>query len=181
MDVAICQHIKVGRGRCGSPALRGEHYCYFHAGAHRVIPSVNLWPRLRQAMSKANSPPFDSAQDKLRHRGHGISCRESLCDDASRLACVDRRGEGPYGTQDVAWGTELPGEAAAIQCGFTRLIWGIMQGLLNVRQAKLILSALHKAAADERARTATGDSAVASNELPFAIDRNFAVSGIRGD
>ena len=180
MDVAICQHVKIGGDRCGSPALRDEHYCYFHAGAHRAIPSVNLWPRLRRVTSRAGSLSF-SAQDKLRHRGHGISYCESLCDDASRLAFVDRRGEGPYGTQDVAWGTELPDEAAAIQWGFTRLIWGITQGLLNVRQAKLILSALHKAAADERARTATGDSAVASNELPFAIDRNFAVSGIRGD
>jgi hypothetical protein len=45
MELAICKHAKLTGGRCGSPALRGQHYCYFHAGAHRVIPSVNL-PRL---------------------------------------------------------------------------------------------------------------------------------------
>jgi hypothetical protein len=45
MELAICEHAKLSGGRCGSPALRGQHYCYFHAGAHRIIPSVNL-PRL---------------------------------------------------------------------------------------------------------------------------------------
>ncbi len=31
---AQCTHIKVTGHRCGSPALRGEHFCYFH---HRMI------------------------------------------------------------------------------------------------------------------------------------------------
>ena len=33
-----CTHIKVTGHRCGSPALRGEHFCYFHA---RMIKGVN--------------------------------------------------------------------------------------------------------------------------------------------
>lgn len=45
MKLAICEHVKLRGGRCGSPALRGQHYCYFHVGAHRIIPSVTL-PRL---------------------------------------------------------------------------------------------------------------------------------------
>jgi hypothetical protein len=32
-----CTHIKVTGHRCGSPALRGEHFCYFHA---RMIKGV---------------------------------------------------------------------------------------------------------------------------------------------
>jgi hypothetical protein len=43
MGLTICRHIKLDGARCGSPALCGQHYCYFHAGAHRTIPSVNLW------------------------------------------------------------------------------------------------------------------------------------------
>jgi hypothetical protein len=26
-----CQHIKTSGGKCGSPALRGQPYCYFHS------------------------------------------------------------------------------------------------------------------------------------------------------
>ena len=132
MDLAICQHIKMGGGeRCGSPAMRGQRYCYFHAGAHRTIPSVNLWPT-----SKAGT------------------LRQSL----GRLSDADHH--------NVPWQRcKFPGEAADIQLGFARLIQGVTQGLLNVRQAKIILAALHRAVADQRTGTATGDSAVTSNEL----------------
>ncbi len=33
-----CQHIKPGGGRCGSPALRGKRFCYFHHVARRQHP-----------------------------------------------------------------------------------------------------------------------------------------------
>src|SRR5579864_3598777 len=32
-----CTHIKVTGVRCGSPALRGEQFCYFHQNAHRGV------------------------------------------------------------------------------------------------------------------------------------------------
>ena len=123
MHVPTCRHIKLGAGRCGSPALRGQDYCYFHAGAHRAIPSVNL-PGL---------PP----------------------ESETRI-----------------WGTarhDLPPETAAIQRGLSRLIQGLWQGSLNARQAKIILVALQDAAAGFRQRTATGDSAVTSNQVRLPI------------
>jgi hypothetical protein len=36
-NVRNCTHIKVAGQQCGSPALRGEHFCYFHT---RVIKGV---------------------------------------------------------------------------------------------------------------------------------------------
>jgi hypothetical protein len=30
MHIPTCQHIKSDGGRCGSPSLRGQPYCYFH-------------------------------------------------------------------------------------------------------------------------------------------------------
>ena len=36
-NVRNCTHIKVTGQRCGSPALRGEFFCYFHT---RVIKGV---------------------------------------------------------------------------------------------------------------------------------------------
>ena len=32
-----CTHIKVTGVRCGSPALKGEEFCYFHQNAHRTV------------------------------------------------------------------------------------------------------------------------------------------------
>jgi len=32
-----CSHIKVTGVRCGSPALHGEEFCYFHQNAHRSV------------------------------------------------------------------------------------------------------------------------------------------------
>ena len=32
-----CTHIKVSGVRCGSPALKGEQFCYFHQNAHRGV------------------------------------------------------------------------------------------------------------------------------------------------
>ena len=29
--VARCEHVKVNGTQCGSPALRDQPYCYFHA------------------------------------------------------------------------------------------------------------------------------------------------------
>ena len=35
VSISRCQHIKVNGTQCGSPALREETYCYFHAICHR--------------------------------------------------------------------------------------------------------------------------------------------------
>ncbi|MGD0929293.1 MAG: hypothetical protein ABR902_01455 [Candidatus Korobacteraceae bacterium] len=133
MDLAICRHLKLGGGRCGSPAMRGQDYCYFHAGAHRTIPAVDLWPDPKaRCLRQAHGRLSDATQQKIPSLDY-----------------------------------ELSGEATAIQRGFMRLIQGITQGLLNARQAKLMLAALQRAAANCRDNTATGDSAVTSNELTF--------------
>lgn len=42
--VRICTHIKVTGVRCGSPALRGEQFCYFH---QRMVRGVRTPPQAR--------------------------------------------------------------------------------------------------------------------------------------
>ena len=42
--IRICTHIKVNGIRCGSPALHGEHFCYFH---QRMIRGVRTPPQSR--------------------------------------------------------------------------------------------------------------------------------------
>jgi len=145
MDLEICQHMKLGgAGRCGSPAMRGQDYCYFHVGAHRAIPSVNLWPNRKE------------------------QTQGRLSDEAD---------------QNLVWPRgQLTGEALAIQLGLSRLVQGLMQKLLSVRQAKIILAALHQAAANRRDGTATEDSPVTSNQprLPIPSGGRAAISESRG-
>jgi hypothetical protein len=43
MDLPICEHIKPGGARCGSPAVRGHKYCYHHAGLRKAVPATNLF------------------------------------------------------------------------------------------------------------------------------------------
>jgi hypothetical protein len=38
-SVTVCTHIKVTGVRCGSPALRGEQFCYFHQRMLRGVPT----------------------------------------------------------------------------------------------------------------------------------------------
>jgi hypothetical protein len=38
-NVSVCTHIKVTGIRCGSPALRGEEFCYFHQRMMRGVPT----------------------------------------------------------------------------------------------------------------------------------------------
>ena len=43
-----CTHIKATGHRCGSPALRGEYFCYFHTrmvkGLSAARPTAEIWP-----------------------------------------------------------------------------------------------------------------------------------------
>jgi len=43
-SVKVCTHIKVTGVRCGSPALRGEQFCYFH---QRMMRGVQVPPNAR--------------------------------------------------------------------------------------------------------------------------------------
>ena len=46
-NVKVCTHLKVTGVRCGSPALRGEQFCYFHERMTRgvqVPPNARLHP-----------------------------------------------------------------------------------------------------------------------------------------
>ena len=44
MPIQSCTHIKVTGVRCGSPALRGEQFCYFH---QRMVRGVRTPPQAR--------------------------------------------------------------------------------------------------------------------------------------
>ena len=41
-----CRHIKSNGIQCGSPALRGAPFCYFHAKVHRPKPKNPIWADL---------------------------------------------------------------------------------------------------------------------------------------
>jgi hypothetical protein len=125
VTLLLCAHMKMGGGRCGSPALRGQHYCYFHAPSYRTIPTLDLWPEEPVSESYAAN----------------VALRRRLMGD----------------------------EGAAIQEGFFRAVRALMEHRVNLREGRKILKTLYEASNDWRRRTATGNSAVTSNQLPSPI------------
>ena len=40
MSVSICEHIKPSGNRCGSPAMRGQTKCFYHASLEHRLPAI---------------------------------------------------------------------------------------------------------------------------------------------
>ena len=117
MGVPICEHVKMDGIRCGSPALHGGQYCYYHDGQYRAVPS-RLIP------------------------GITISYRE---DSLGRR----RPSRRPQSAEDV-------------QIGFMQVIHVVAGGLLEPRRARLIVSALKRAAAEIRQANVARSNAIAA-------------------
>jgi hypothetical protein len=59
-NVKVCTHLKVTGVRCGSPALRGEQFCYLHERMTRgvqVPPNARLPPRPLRHRARPRGPP----------------------------------------------------------------------------------------------------------------------------
>jgi hypothetical protein len=50
----ICEHILAGGRQCGSPALRGEHFCFYHHNVQRRVPQVNFMMYLTDPQPERN-------------------------------------------------------------------------------------------------------------------------------
>lgn len=107
MPYAICERIKPGGKRCGSPALKGERFCYYHHKLQVAMPASTLF------------------YERLPDAGPG---------------------EIPYVLHD------LPPleDAASIQIGYMQVIHGVTNCGLELKAARVILSALHGAAKNLR-------------------------------
>jgi len=60
-NIARCEHIKTNGTQCGSPALRGKHFCYFHKRWRdtRVIINAN---RARRSRAVIDMPVLEDAE-----------------------------------------------------------------------------------------------------------------------
>ena len=122
MELPICEHIKPGGARCGSPAVRDQKYCYHHAGLRKAVPRNNLFVFL--ANPRSENDPY--AQFELPYLEDG----------------------------------------AAIQIGFMQLIHGVSQQRLEQWRARMILSALHGAAANLRLMEASSAQCEKPAKIP---------------
>lgn len=55
MTLQICEHIKPGGTRCGSPALRGYNYCFYHHGMRQAMPMTTMF-----VQENLNVPPGET-------------------------------------------------------------------------------------------------------------------------
>lgn len=66
-----CRHIKPDGGRCGSPALRNEHFCYYHHNGRRSGPRQ---PQVNSVTArKASTFDLPSPADLSEHSGLGLA------------------------------------------------------------------------------------------------------------
>jgi hypothetical protein len=55
MSTLICRHIKTNGARCGSPALPGQVFCYFHNNAarrHQTLKPIPVEPAILHPLSR---------------------------------------------------------------------------------------------------------------------------------
>jgi hypothetical protein len=57
-QLPLCEHVKIGGARCGSPALRDQKYCHHHAGVHRLVPRTHVYLPASPAMEIDPSYPY---------------------------------------------------------------------------------------------------------------------------
>ena len=112
-NVRNCTHIKVTRQRCGSPALRGEFFCYFHT---RVIKGVQQRVDMR-LHSMALLEDCESIQLSIMHvvdgliRGTLEPIRARLIIQALRIAARNAKNvrfEARYEDQKQTMVREVP-------------------------------------------------------------------------
>ncbi len=60
MQIRRCYHVKVNGTQCGSPALRGKCYCYFH-DQYRHLGAYGAKPRGRRNPCSALFPVLEDA------------------------------------------------------------------------------------------------------------------------
>ncbi len=66
-----CRHIKPDGRRCGSPSLRGEHFCYYHHTGRRAGPRQ---PQVNTAMARKSSTfQLPSPADLSEHSGVALA------------------------------------------------------------------------------------------------------------
>ncbi len=112
-NVRNCTHIKVTGQRCGSPALRGEFFCYFHT---RVIKGVQQRVDMR-LHSMALLEDCESIQLSIMHVVDGLikgtldSVRARLIIQALRIAARNAKNvrfEARYEDQKQTMVREVP-------------------------------------------------------------------------
>jgi hypothetical protein len=66
-SIPRCEHVKVNGTQCGSPALRRNHFCYFHKRWHetRIVLNANRARRGRAALDLPVLEDADSIQVSL--------------------------------------------------------------------------------------------------------------------
>src|ERR1035437_7626658 len=93
MDLPICEHIKPGGARCGSPAVRDQKYCYHHAGLRKAVPRNNLFVFLANPRSE-NDPDRKSTRLNSSHTNiYTLSLHDALpiCSTRSEILLSPRR------------------------------------------------------------------------------------------
>jgi len=56
MSVPICEYIKTGGKKCGSPALRGFKNCYYHEQLRQAMPTTTMFVQENRNVAPGEMP-----------------------------------------------------------------------------------------------------------------------------
>jgi hypothetical protein len=97
-----CRHIKLSGGKCGSPALKGKPYCYFHS---RMKERVNQPPNSLEEVF-ANLEDRGAIQHALSAVGMAFAARRITSKDASIYSYILQTASSNAKNADLIVSTE---------------------------------------------------------------------------
>ena len=56
MTLQICQHVKPGGTRCGSPALRADKFCFYHSNMRQSMPMTTMFVEEKSDLKPGEFP-----------------------------------------------------------------------------------------------------------------------------
>ena len=56
MPFQICEHIKPGGTRCGSPAVHGGKFCFYHRGMREALPMTTMFVQENPNVAPGDTP-----------------------------------------------------------------------------------------------------------------------------
>ena len=73
--VPECRHIKTSGGKCGSPALRGQPYCYFHSRLKERAAQPRCYPGTPLSKELSNLEDRGAIQHAITHVAMAVADR----------------------------------------------------------------------------------------------------------
>jgi hypothetical protein len=152
-----CRHVRTDSSRCHAAAIKGSHWCFFHARLHdqqaqRVAREAQRRSRDARSQLRLTDGTFAPAEEATERIPGAIP--ETFFDHGYS---VSSRATGPYAPAETL---QLPNveDSASIQLALIEVTHALAANQLDHRRAGLLLYALQVASANAKNVRVNSDS-----------------------